>query len=293
MGQYLSDHKFDTLVNPAGTLFHPSAIHTWLRQSTDFLDDKWLVSSDGIYKHYFAHSRISSIDAKTLRERLQIAKQQLDAQVARSRWLLLTYGTAWGYWLTRESQWVANCHKQPDRLFERRLSTTQDLVEDASQTFEELWERNAHLQILLTVSPVRHLREGLVDNNLSKAHLLSATHELVAKYRQVHYFPAFEIQMDELRDYRFYGQDRIHPSQEAVDYIWIRFQECCIDAPTRKFIKEWAAIWQALHHRPFHPESEVHQVFLKDTLAKLRQLPASVDVSKEEVLLTQQLNPHL
>ncbi len=150
-------------------------------------------------------------------------------------------------------------------------------------------EINPELKIILTVSPVRHVRDGLVENNHSKARLIEATHSIIQNFNSCVYFPAYEIQIDELRDYRYYSKDRVHPNQEAIDYIWKRFSETYFDDQTQNFLQKWLGIKSAIQHRPFHTESNQHQAFLKKTIGELMTLEDTVDISTELSLLESQL----
>jgi hypothetical protein len=204
-------------------------------------------------------------------------------------WLILTYGTAWIYHRADTGEVVANCHKQPASSFTKSLLTQKKILASFDTFYQELQHFNPGVQIIVTVSPVRHTRDSLELNSVSKSVLRSACHTLQETYANVEYFPAFEIMMDDLRDYRFYKRDRIHPTEEAEDYIWETFLSRYGSEELSSFIKTWSSIDQALQHKAFHPASTSHQKFLRETLKKLEELKGQVDVEKEVGLIKKQL----
>ena len=187
--------------------------------------------------------------------------------------MIVTFGTAWVYKLKSNGQIVANCHKLPEKMFEREMLSVQDITEDWKQVLRSLWEQNPELKLLFTVSPIRHWKDGAHGNQLSKATLLLAIEELQKEFpKQIFYFPAYEIMMDELRDYRFYADDMLHPSALAVEYIWQRFTESMLSDESKGILKEWGEIQKALNHKPFQPESEAYKQFISQTLLKIERL---------------------
>ena len=158
-------------------------------------------------------------------------------------------------------------------MFEREMLSVQDITEDWKQVLRSLWEQNPELKLLFTVSPIRHWKDGAHGNQLSKATLLLAIEELQKEFpKQIFYFPAYEIMMDELRDYRFYADDMLHPSALAVEYIWQRFTESMLSDESKGILKEWGEIQKALNHKPFQPESEAYKQFISQTLLKIERL---------------------
>jgi hypothetical protein len=195
--------------------------------------------------------------------------------------ILITYGTAWSYSRKDTGEAVANCHKLPQGNFQKRLLNSDEVVESFGLLFNRLRNLNPDISIILTLSPVRHLRDTLELNSVSKAVLRVACHHIAEQFESVEYFPAYEMMMDDLRDYRFYKSDMLHPTEDAEDYIWDKFSEKYFTSETKTFLKEWGSVLAALAHRPFHPASEAHQRFLKETLKKLEGLKSSVDVREE------------
>jgi hypothetical protein len=201
-------------------------------------------------------------------------------------YLVVTFGTAYVYRLKKNGMVVANCHKLPASDFVRERLTVGDIVDEWSVLLEDLWRVNPSLKIICTVSPVRHGKDGAHPNQISKATLLLAEEVLTGQYSgQVSYFPAYEIMMDELRDYRFYAEDMIHPSSQAIDYIWERFGDTYMDQETRSLMKEVDLVNRNLNHTPFNTANESYKNFLMQTLLKIRQLQSKnpyICLSKEE-----------
>ena len=187
--------------------------------------------------------------------------------------LVVTLGTAWVYRLKDDGRVVGNCHKVPEREFVRQRLSVEEIVETYVVLLDRLWRVNPRMRVLFTVSPVRHLKDGLHGNQLSKATLLLVIDELCRRVpERCVYFPAYEMVMDELRDYRFYAEDMAHPSKQAVDYVWERFVEHCTDEASHAFMAEWSKVCRALEHRPFQPESEKYHEFVRQNLLKITAL---------------------
>lgn len=290
IGDKLKAHKFDITTNPLGIIYNPYSSFKNLKLIlSEGIDPENFIKNGNIYFHWDTHSAISGTDLNTfkvlLEERSRLSRQRL----INSEWLIITFGTIFAYRYRSNDKIVANCHKIPQREFERLSLTTEEIKEDYQETLELIRSINPRLKVILTVSPVRHIRDGLVENNISKATLIKAVHEILQEDPNCFYFPSYEIMIDELRDYRFYKSDMIHPSSQAVDYIWNKFAEVFFDQETLNFLEEWRKILKSLSHRPFHPESPEHQKFLASTISKLEKLEEKVDVSEEINLVKQQL----
>ena len=186
--------------------------------------------------------------------------------------MVITPGTAWGYKSVETGKIVANCHKLPQKNFTKELT---EVGQDLQRSVEIIQSLNPSAEIILTVSPVRHLKDGFVENQQSKALLISAVHEVIAENKQVNYFPAYEIMMDELRDYRFYAEDMVHPNSVAIDYIWKKFVETWVSSEVEKTMKEVDTIQKGLFHRPFQKESQAHLEFRKKLEEKIKKLQNS------------------
>jgi hypothetical protein len=179
---------------------------------------------------------------------------------------------------------AANNHKAPANWFQRHLMTYEEVLQVLDNMLHRIFYANPHANIIFTISPVRHLREGVVENNRSKAVLIQAVHHLVDKFEQLYYFPAYELVIDDLRDYRFYAEDLVHPNYQATQYVWEKFTEACIDSTAHSLMKEIASIQLAVKHRPFNPETAMHRKFLEQHLQKatnLQEMHPYLDLKSE------------
>jgi lysophospholipase L1-like esterase len=283
IGGQLADYKLAVTNNPFGTVFNPVSISKLLIMSLrDQLPDEQLyVERDGIWFHHDFHSSHWAHSLEELRNRLMVVLSETGTALRDANWLMLTLGSAIVYRHIETEQVVANCHKMPGQQFEKYLYQIDHLRAEFNTLLRMLRRANPRLQILLTVSPVRHTRDTLLLNSVSKATLRLLAHELTVWHDWIHYFPAFEIMQDDLRDYRFYEADMIHPNAQAQDYIAEKFAQSAFDADLRAFVGEWASIKKALAHRPLYGQTSAHRRFLTHTLARLQALPARIDVSAE------------
>ncbi|MBN7812538.1 GSCFA domain-containing protein [Algoriphagus sp. H41] len=282
IGMKMRNAKFDILVNPFGTIFHPLSLVDLISQSLsgEPINPTGILERDGLYLHYSAHSDLREKSAEALASSFQAKVREMQAYLQTGDFLILTLGTAWLY-EHQELGRVANCHKQPQKLFAKRLTELKEMQAEMEAVLEKIHEENPRLQVILTVSPVRHIKDGVAENQLSKSLLRVLCGRLEAKFAQVSYFPAYEVMMDELRDYRFYKPDLIHPSEEAEDYIWKRWRETHFSPETQKSVTEIEKIGLELAHRPFNPDTEAHGKFLRKLLEKLERLNGQFDFSKE------------
>lgn len=273
IGSKLSWHKFRTIDNPHGILFNPvsiaQAIHTYIINKEYKAED--LFYHHELWGSWDHHTRFSSPEQKNSLELINASQQKAHHFLKEANWLLLTLGSAFVYEL-EDKRVVANCHKVPADKFNKRLLKEAEVIAVLQHMIKELQQFNPALNIIFTISPVRHLRDGFVENNRSKATLISAVHQLTENNSGVFYFPAYELVIDDLRDYRFYAEDMVHPNYAATQYVWEKFISACIDEDSRKLMKEIAVINAARSHKPFHPSSQQHQQFLLNNLEKARQL---------------------
>lgn len=275
IGAKLAEAKFRCDIHPYGVLYNPASIATAL---SELLEGKRYTPADlyeqrGLWHSPMHHSDFSAPTPDEALERINRRLQQAREALPATDFLLLTWGTAYVYREREGGRIVGNCHQRPERDFVRERLEVDDIVETYNRLLAALWERNPQLQVILTVSPIRHRRDGLHANQLSKSVLLLAADRLCQAYEgRVHYFPAYELLMDELRDYRFYADDMLHPSTLAVDYIWDCFCRTYFSAATLRVMKECEAVGKALDHRPFRPGSEAHLQFLAQLEAKVRRL---------------------
>ncbi|MHA8064773.1 GSCFA domain-containing protein [Aquirufa aurantiipilula] len=250
MGKRMENLPINILNQPFGTLFHPNAILKALQ--TDKLSPIELVNQQGIWLHPDYHSSLCAADPSDLMELIQQRQQKVKKSLGQSQYLLITWGTAYYYWDKKLKRPIANCHKQSANSFEKRLSSVEEIIQPYQEFIQKISKKNPDLRIILTVSPVRHTKDGIPENSVSKAVLRLAAETLKNLFHQVHYFPAYEIMLDELRDYRFYASDMIHPNDTAEEYIWQKFTECYFSEEFLGIEKKWNAVFQTLHHQ-FHP----------------------------------------
>ncbi|QIP12387.1 GSCFA domain-containing protein [Spirosoma aureum] len=283
MGRRLADHKLTVLDNPFGTIFNPVSIARLLTMALygTLPDENRYVERDGVWFHYDFHSSIWANSRDELRNRLTQTLAQTSDAINKADFLLLTLGSAVVYRHIETGKVVANCHKMPGQLFEKYLYQIDHLRDDMTRLLKTLHKANPKLNVVLTVSPVRHTRDTLPLNQVSKSTLRVITHELTVWNDWVFYFPAYELMVDDLRDYRFYEADLIHPNSLAHDYIFNKLAESAFDTDLRSFIDKWVNVSKSLAHRPLYGNSPAHQQFLTKLLAQLEVLSNQVDVSTE------------
>jgi hypothetical protein len=217
-------------------------------------DEKEFILNNGLYHSFDFHGSFSSAMPGELALKLNTQLERSFESTTNASALILTWGSAWGYKWKATNEWVSNCHKIPQVNFFKELMTSDEIVEEYQVLLDELWSINPHLQVIISVSPVRYWRDGAQGNQLSKAHLLIAAGKLAANNAAVHYFPAYEIMMDELRDYRFYNPDMLHPSPQAVEFIIGKFQEMFFSEKARQFVMRSESHVRFLEHRPLHED---------------------------------------
>lgn len=296
IGMWLAESKFSIDLNPFGILYNPLSVAAALREAWSA---KVYTEADLFFYRECWHSPMhhGAFSAATPHETLQNINRRLSSlrqETPRPDWLILTFGTAYVYERKDTGQVVANCHKQPERLFTRRRLAVEEIAEEYVSLLNGLWLRAPDMKVLFTVSPIRHVRDGLHANQLSKSTLLLAVARLQEMFPQnVFYFPSYEIVLDELRDYRFYADDLVHPSPLAIQYIWERFGQAFFTAATRQLIEECGDIRRALAHKPFHPEAQEYKRFLGQIVLKIERLNGKypyLDFEKETQLCRTRLN---
>ena len=263
IGDKLSYFKFQSTQNPFGILFHPKAIENLI---TNAINKKVYSSDDFIYQneiwHSFdAHSSLSSANEDALLSKLNSAISLTSKKLDEASHIIITLGTSWVYRFIETDTIVANCHKIPQKKFLKELLTVAEITESLAAIIVLLKSVNKDIHITFTVSPVRHLKDGFIENTQSKSHLITAIHTVLNE-QNVSYFRSYEIMMDELRDYRFYAEDMIHPNKTAINYIWEKFAATWFSEETNSTMKEIDVIQKGILHRPFHENSEQHQQFL-------------------------------
>lgn len=280
VGERLKSSKFAIEVNPMGVLFNPCSIVATLNRLIDckfISEDELRLSSSGVWFHYDFHGSHSSLERSENLSLINSAIQRGHKALMECDCIIITLGTSWVYELIESGKVVANCHKQPSKLFTRKALTVDQIVE----LFDSLFSRLPNKRVILSVSPIRHLSDGLAENSLSKATLRLAASIIEQRHPTVQYFPAYEIMMDDLRDYRFYESDMVHPSIQAVDYIWEKFQQAAIGDQSLKLLSQIMQITRAASHRPINPSSDEHKKFCKTQLDKIKKLP-QINFSQEK-----------
>ena len=287
MGSKFSYYKFDVDVNPCGIIYNPLSVANVLRL---LVEGKRFEKNDlrevgGKWVSLFHHGAFSSADPDECLHRINDRLTKATGELRTLDLLVITWGTAWVYTYIPENIIVSNCHKIPSREFERSRLSVEDIVREYLVLIERLREINPGLRILFTVSPIRHWKDGAHGNQLSKATLLLAIDRLREEIQHVYYFPAYEIVLDELRDYRFYAEDMLHVSGFTVDYIWERFLYSFISPEVFGLMNQIGRINKGVAHRPFEPQSEEYQRLVKKMLAEIAMISRSypmIDFSEEK-----------
>lgn len=284
IGRKLLEHQFETLINPFGTVFNPISLCRLIQTTLDntpILQEDIRFQTDR-YFHFDYHSSFDGIDIDSVISKIMEARNKVADFIVHTDILILTFGTSIAYKFLEDDAYVSNCHKVPSGNFQRQFIPLNEMTEHVEQMIIRLHEINPKLKIILTVSPVRHTKEGLVDNNRSKARLIELCHYLEYNLKDVTYFPSYEIILDELRDYRFYDNDMIHPTPLAIDVIWDKFTKAFFEDKAIEKVRDINQLNRAMNHRPFNPQSEGHEKFCQTQLnkiEKLKQVYQEVDFS--------------
>lgn len=277
MGEKFDYFKFKNFQNPFGILFHPMAIELLVENAAN--QKKY--TSNEIFSHqdlwhcFDAHSKLSKASSDAL---IQTLNKQLEAtftQLHKASHIIITLGTSWVYKELASGKLVANCHKVPQKEFQKKLLTVSEIETSLLNSIAQIQKINSKASIIFTISPVRHIKDGFVENTLSKSHLFAALHAVISRSSHCHYFPSYEIMMDELRDYRFYNRDMIHPNDLAIDYIWERFKEAWISKDVYALMTRIETVQKGLQHKAFQPDSEAYRKFkahLEEEQLFLKQL---------------------
>ncbi len=285
VGQRLAYYKWPVGLNPLGVLFHPLAISALIKRALferEF-DSSDLFQHKGIYYLLALHGQYSGSDKQGLLDRANADLKLLNSHLTQSSHIMITLGTSWAYEFKESQKIVGNCHKLPGSFFEKKLLSSEQTINAVNAIIEVVAQSNPKAQLIFSVSPVRHIKDGLIENSLGKAHLISGLHAAVNSKQQNEippkYFPAYELMVDQLRDYRFYKSDLIHPNDQGQEVVWEFFKTQWIAASLDPLLKEIHSIQQGLAHRPLHPASEAHQEFLSELNNRITKL--------------QSLHPHL
>lgn len=275
IGAKLAYFKFQNSTNPFGIIFNPVAIEKLINRAVHRIEftEKDIFFYDQHWHCYEVHSRLSNTSPELLLEHLNKLLHHFRSELTEATHIIITYGTSWVYRLKTSNEVVANCHKVPQNQFNKEILSVEIIEQSIKNTIALIQKVNLNCNFIFTVSPVRHIKDGFVENQRSKAHLISAIHLILnSELRNLNYFPSYEIMMDELRDYRFYAEDMLHPNQTAIDYIWIQFFENYVLEKEFGTMQQVSDIHKALHHKPFNPLSESHKKFLTNLNEKIEQL---------------------
>lgn len=279
MAEKLDYFKFQNACNPFGIIFNPISIEKMIYRVVN----QFFYTENDIFFHnerwhcYEVHSDLSNSNKEEFLENLNAVLRTSLIQLLQASHIIITYGTSWVYRNIESNAVVANCHKVPQKEFSKEILSIETIENSLKNTIDLIRKVNPKANVIFTVSPVRHLKDGFVENQVSKSNLIVAIYRLLQTEhckRNTEYFPSYEIMMDELRDYRFYAEDMIHPSQVAIDYIWEQFSATFISEESHSMMKEVETIQKGLQHRPFNPNSESHQQFLsklQDKMVKIQK----------------------
>lgn len=296
VGNQLFESKFQVLPNLFGTVFNPLSITKLVKMAhSDTLPHvgHYVRSNGDLFFHYDFHSSVySGVSVDDLDNKIRRSLYQTKQFIQNTDVLILTFGTAFVYRYLKTNELITNCHKAPGKEFRKELLSLETLTKSADELIRLLKALNPSMRIVLTVSPVRHTRDTLPLNQVSKSALRLLCHDLETRYDHIDYFPAYEIMLDELRDYRFYEPDLIHPDSVATDHIFRTFLKAYLDADTHETLKEWQQVVQLLNHKPKHGYSTEYQKHLVQTLERLRSLKARLTVEKEIEEIDRLLKKH-
>ncbi len=277
MGNKCQSYEIASLVNPGGIVFNPLLIFKQIQQALGSGQpiEKSFVQQDDLWLSYDYHSSVYGDSKESLIHHIKTVQQKLYDAISNSDFLFITWGNAWVFELNENNQAVANCHKQASHLFHKRLVQPEEISALAAQTLEQIKQINPNLNMVITISPVKYLRWGAHENNLGKSALQMALYQLQKHIPDIHYFPAFEIMQDELRDYRFYEQDFAHPNALAIEYIWRKFKQFAFNQESLQYLQRYDAIQLRAQHQTLHPHTKQHQDFtlkLAHDIAQFKQL---------------------
>jgi hypothetical protein len=292
LGNYLVENKIECLANPFGNVFNLSSISCLLDgllKNSENNEDT-IVENDGVFFHYNYHSEIRDFNRIGLVDKIKTLNQSTASFLKSANYLIITLGTSWVYEQKQTQKIVSNCHKQKASLFNKKLLGEKEQLDIFQNIYSKLKTFNPNLKIILTVSPVRHIKDTLQLNSVSKSILRTLCYNITNRYSDTYYFPSYEIVIDDLRDYRFYKSDLIHPNEQAEKYILNIFSETYFDNNLKIFINDWKKIKTGIDHKPFNPKSKNHQKFLQNLLIKIQTFENQIDISKEEAAIKNQIS---
>jgi len=294
IADYFAESKFEVFPNPFGVLYNPVSILNSIKiikSEKEFAKDD-LFFDQSEWHSFFHHSDFSHHDHEECLHRINKTTSETNKKMKEADVIIFTFGTAFVYELKETGQVVSNCHKIPGEKFNRRLLSLHEIEKSLTEIIETVREINSNVKLILTVSPVRHWKDGAVNNQLSKAALLLAVNNAIKNYHACDYFPSYEILIDDLRDYRYYEKDLLHPNEIATDYIWEKFSLVYFSEDCKNASKEISKLISSVNHKPRNIHSGKHQAFVKkqiEYLFRLKEKYPYADFSAEEKTLNSQL----
>lgn len=282
MAEKFEYFKFQNSVNPFGIIFNPVSIEKLVNRIVNqiqFTENDIFFHND-LWHCYEVHSELSNANKEDFLRNLNSILSENFNLISNATHIIITYGTSWVYRNKTSNEIVANCHKVPQNQFDKEIISVEAIEKSIANTINLIQKINPNCNFIFTISPVRHIKDGFVENQRSKAHLITALQSAICDLPSTIYFPSYEIMMDELRDYRFYTDDMLHPSQLAIDYIWIKFFENYVSESEFSTMNQVCEIQRALKHRPFNPESESHKKFLDNLEAKIKTVQKLIPIIK-------------
>ncbi len=270
----LAANKFMTCSNPHGILFNPISVAKSLNSYSEgkVYAEEELFYLNELWNSWDHHTRFSDVDKERALQKINDSQKEASAFLKETDWVMITLGSAFQYYLKEKNLAVANNHRAPAQWFEKRLLSIKEITEELSQAIHKIQSINPKAQILFTISPVRHIRDGVVDNNRSKARLIEAVYALCNSFENAHYFPAYELVIDILRDYRFYDVDMVHPNYPATQFVWERFVASCVEEKSQEIMEQVQDVMTAKNHRTRFPNTDAHRNFLASYKTKTETL---------------------
>lgn len=280
IGDKFQYYKFQTTVNPFGIIFNPFSLEKLIKRviEKNYFTEEDIFYHNDLWHCYEVHSELSNPNKEEFLDNLNRIIDLTNKQITELTHCFITLGTSWVYRNNETNEIVANCHKVPQKEFTKELLSVEQIEKSLQSIVTLIHSINPNVKFVFTVSPVRHIKDGFVENNMSKANLISSVYTIVKQNSNyINYFPSYEIVMDELRDYRFYKEDMLHPNQQAIDYIWNKLSTSFFPTETLKVVQEIETIQKGLAHRPFNPDAEAHKKFLIQIELKIKELNKKYD----------------
>lgn len=276
MGNKFDYFKFSTLTNPFGIIFNPISLEKIILRSIQkkYFTEKDIFFHNEVWHCYEVHSELSNPEKEQFITTLNQLIDATNEHIKKLTHCIITLGTSWAYKNIESDEIVANCHKLPQKHFVKKLLSVSEIEASLKRIVSEIQVVNPNCKFIFTISPVRHSKDGFIENNVSKSHLITALYQFLSKTTSSIYFPSYEIMMDELRDYRFYAEDMLHPNHTAIDYIWMKFSENYINENEFDTMQNVSEIQKALNHRPFNPNSESYLKFQDNLKQKINTIVA-------------------